>query len=130
MLHIHTHPYGYYIIRTLNNIIFTQSHRLCKEEKNIGLYLIAVNKCSYICFSKLLKPIKKRYGKRAYKMFIKRKSFRAVARYPAKFTNESRFYDNSIILLFYPFVFYFCTCLLYTSPSPRDKRQSRMPSSA
>ena len=25
---------------------------------------------------------------------------------------------------------YFSTCLLYTSPSPRDKRQSRMPSSA
>ena len=25
---------------------------------------------------------------------------------------------------------YTCTCLLYTSPSPRDKRQSRMPSSA
>ena len=24
----------------------------------------------------------------------------------------------------------FYTCLLYTSPSPRDKRQSRMPSSA
>ena len=24
----------------------------------------------------------------------------------------------------------FNTCLLYTSPSPRDKRQSRMPSSA
>ena len=24
----------------------------------------------------------------------------------------------------------FDTCLLYTSPSPRDKRQSRMPSSA
>ena len=23
-----------------------------------------------------------------------------------------------------------CRCLLYTSPSPRDKRQSRMPSSA
>ena len=23
-----------------------------------------------------------------------------------------------------------CTCLLYTSPSPRDKRQTRMPSSA
>ena len=23
-----------------------------------------------------------------------------------------------------------CCCLLYTSPSPRDKRQSRMPSSA
>ena len=25
---------------------------------------------------------------------------------------------------------YFINCLLYTSPSPRDKRQSRMPSSA
>ena len=25
---------------------------------------------------------------------------------------------------------YVTTCLLYTSPSPRDKRQSRMPSSA
>ena len=25
---------------------------------------------------------------------------------------------------------YFMSCLLYTSPSPRDKRQSRMPSSA
>ena len=25
---------------------------------------------------------------------------------------------------------YYPTCLLYTSPSPRDKRQSRMPSSA
>ena len=25
---------------------------------------------------------------------------------------------------------YMHTCLLYTSPSPRDKRQSRMPSSA
>ena len=25
---------------------------------------------------------------------------------------------------------HYVTCLLYTSPSPRDKRQSRMPSSA
>ena len=25
---------------------------------------------------------------------------------------------------------YYIACLLYTSPSPRDKRQSRMPSSA
>ena len=25
---------------------------------------------------------------------------------------------------------YYWSCLLYTSPSPRDKRQSRMPSSA
>ena len=28
------------------------------------------------------------------------------------------------------FVEYLRSCLLYTSPSPRDKRQSRMPSSA
>ena len=27
-------------------------------------------------------------------------------------------------------MYHFHTCLLYTSPSPRDKRQSRMPSSA
>ena len=27
-------------------------------------------------------------------------------------------------------LFHSCGCLLYTSPSPRDKRQSRMPSSA
>ena len=33
----------------------------------------------------------------------------------------------SLILLF---VSPFYACLLYTSPSPRDKRQSRMPSSA
>ena len=32
--------------------------------------------------------------------------------------NEGRFFED------------YCNCLLYTSPSPRDKRQSRMPSSA
>ena len=26
--------------------------------------------------------------------------------------------------------YFFCTCLLYTSPSPRDRTRSRMPSSA
>ena len=26
--------------------------------------------------------------------------------------------------------FIYCTCLLYTSPSPRDRQKSRMPSSA
>ena len=29
-----------------------------------------------------------------------------------------------------PIIAYSISCLLYTSPSPRDKRQSRMPSSA
>ena len=33
---------------------------------------------------------------------------------------------NEVIVCFNPVIL----CLLYTSPSPRDKRQSRMPSSA
>ena len=36
----------------------------------------------------------------------------------------------SAILIIAAFGLFFITCLLYTSPSPRDKRQSRMPSSA
>ena len=35
--------------------------------------------------------------------------------------------EDNYFALFYR---YSCTCLLYTSPSPRDKRQSRIPSSA
>ena len=35
--------------------------------------------------------------------------------------------DNEIIDEFYSL---FNTCLLYTSPSPRDRQKSRMPSSA
>ena len=35
-----------------------------------------------------------------------------------------------IMLIFAPLNVYFRVCLLYTSPSPRDKRQSRMPCSA
>ena len=30
----------------------------------------------------------------------------------------------------YPLAAHFCSCLLYTSPSPRDRQKSRMPSSA
>ena len=39
---------------------------------------------------------------------------------------------NSVVAasLFGSSCFMSCICLLYTSPSPRDKRQSRMPSSA
>ena len=40
------------------------------------------------------------------------------------------FLIHFISLLFNCYTLYFRTCLLYTSPSPRDKRQSRMPSSA
>ena len=39
---------------------------------------------------------------------------------------QSLFDDDKFKLIFDEFI----TCLLYTSPSPRDKRQSRMPSSA
>ena len=38
--------------------------------------------------------------------------------------------NNQIRLPFQPNAYSFGSCLLYTSPSPRDKRQSRMPSSA
>ena len=34
--------------------------------------------------------------------------------------------DNAVLIQYIMFM----NCLLYTSPSPRDKRQSRMPSSA
>ena len=40
-------------------------------------------------------------------------------------------YSNVIVHVFVPNSrAYYDPCLLYTSPSPRDKRQSRMPSSA
>ena len=52
----------------------------------------------------------------------------------ANFINENKKYIAytailiSGILYIYPIVRY--TCLLYTSPSPRDRQKSRMPSSA
>ena len=46
----------------------------------------------------------------------------ADARYMTEWTNPDGTKSKS------PATFY--SCLLYTSPSPRDKRQSRMPSSA
>ena len=41
-------------------------------------------------------------------------------------TNFRTYYGNQIL----GFPAKYMVCLLYTSPSPRDKRQSRMPSSA
>ena len=41
---------------------------------------------------------------------------------------EHEYYRYVTSILVYPAAYK--TCLLYTSPSPRDKRQSRMPSSA
>ena len=50
-------------------------------------------------------------------------------------TFDFRNFEGSMNWMFYfelclSVFLYFYTCLLYTSPSPRDKRQSRMPSSA
>ena len=39
-------------------------------------------------------------------------------------------YDVEVDGKLYSYEEYMAICLLYTSPSPRDKRQSRMPSSA
>ena len=46
-----------------------------------------------------------------------------------KLQSEGGWYEPNGLLLLSPSAF-FIICLLYTSPSPRDKRQSRMPSSA
>ena len=37
---------------------------------------------------------------------------------------------TTVVRVHVPSTYIFYRCLLYTSPSPRDKRQSRMPSSA
>ena len=47
-----------------------------------------------------------------------------------KEANENLEIDASVIYVPPPFAADSIICLLYTSPSPRDKRQSRMPSSA
>ena len=55
--------------------------------------------------------------------------FGLQAMYQAIFNN----WDNVIVMIIIASVFDMLdgrVCLLYTSPSPRDKRQSRMPSSA
>ena len=54
---------------------------------------------------------------------------------PSLEPDETRAFKNLLLLKFKPAVEHnmvtlLPTCLLYTSPSPRDKRQSRMPSSA
>ena len=45
---------------------------------------------------------------------------------------ETQYYYNTAVVPLGPYgnLGFSFTCLLYTSPSPRDKRQSRMPSSA
>ena len=43
---------------------------------------------------------------------------------------QSKIVTTAVIALAAVAVRYGCTCLLYTSPSPRDRQKSRMPSSA
>ena len=50
-------------------------------------------------------------------------NFLSMVKSLQKVINNLKKSGNSSVVLF-------STCLLYTSPSPRDKRQSRMPSSA
>ena len=59
--------------------------------------------------------------------------FIGIENYIRLFTDDLRFWEAfgrlSMLSLTTVFLQY-VICLLYTSPSPRDKRQSRMPSSA
>ena len=55
-----------------------------------------------------------------------RGKFIAGTRYALRHIGYSH-YDSSTVFTFQA---QYVDCLLYTSPSPRDKRQSRMPSSA
>ena len=45
-------------------------------------------------------------------------------------SGEVTFIATTLIVIDVVLAALFWSCLLYTSPSPRDKRQSRMPSSA
>ena len=54
--------------------------------------------------------------------FIKIRAIRLLELYPDQFTDS--FDDNKRLVSEYS------DCLLYTSPSPRDRTRSRMPSSA
>ena len=47
-----------------------------------------------------------------------------VVTYPRTIQISHGVYDNVVDMM------NMCTCLLYTSPSPRDRTRSRMPSSA
>jgi len=46
------------------------------------------------------------------------------------FVSENLFLAVAIFILIYAAATLFMICLLYTSPSPRDRTRSRMPSSA
>ena len=59
--------------------------------------------------------------------------FTAVTQHDGKFlaVDDFSFFDGKFLAIDGKSIFDgIFTCLLYTSPSPRDKRQSRMPSSA
>ena len=104
----------------------------------------------YRCFRCHIKPIFHFYhGITFIRSQIKMKStFETCAKNLDLFVMKYFLFDIFISIIFIIFFFfqqanikifvltgdkqgtYYCICLLYTSPSPRDKRQSRMPSSA
>ena len=57
-------------------------------------------------------------------------SAEAVAKSLLHVSSQNRVFTMSFIYSVSVPIYRIFSCLLYTSPSPRDKRQSRMPSSA
>ena len=56
-------------------------------------------------------------------------TFFVSIRYKRSLGLYGKLFDSTVGMIGFALVM-FWVCLLYTSPSPRDKRQSRMPSSA
>ena len=64
-------------------------------------------------------------------MAVKTVNGRGETKYPVKAVNVLKAHGKSARdSMFIPGYALNCTCLLYTSPSPRDRQKSRMPSSA
>ena len=65
-------------------------------------------------------------AKECRKVLMKELDFNCEAQYAARFRQQFLSDENVEV----PEVIWDMSCLLYTSPSPRDRQKSRMPSSA
>ena len=70
------------------------------------------------------------YATRATTGYDASKNSIVVAGFPLDGVVSSNISSDTIMRQETGIDYYYTACLLYTSPSPRDKRQSRMPSSA
>ena len=105
--------------------IFKDKHTLQKEIlKNKGTSFVPTMGGLHKGHISLIKQSKKSNFKTLVSIFVNPKQFNKKS----DFRSYPRNTKKDIRLLKKLKVNYFC--LLYTSPSPRDKRQSRMPSSA